>query len=101
MNGFSHDPRLETLVRLAGFLAERGVAEVVLITGGAERLLRTRETDLPGEMLGALTQAAGPGVTVRAGSLGLEIVLRAGDSHLSWSCADPRLTLELARALAV
>ncbi|MBY0113189.1 MAG: hypothetical protein K2Y21_10220 [Phycisphaerales bacterium] len=100
-----HQPLPDMLVRLAGFLAERGVPEIVLITGGEERSVRTRETDLPGELMSELTRqrasAAAQGVTLRAASLGLEIVLRAGDSHLSWSCADPRLTVELARALAV
>lgn len=97
MSDSSHDPRHDTLVRLAGFLAERGVAEIVLITRNEERLLRTRETDLPDE----LARAAEQGVTLRAVSLGLEIVIRAGDSRLSWSCADPGLTVELARALAL
>lgn len=97
MSDSPNDPRQDTLVRLAGFLAERGVPEIVLTTRGEERLLRTRETDLPGE----LARAAAEGVAVRAESLGLEIVLRAGDSPLSWTCTDPRLTVELARALAL
>jgi hypothetical protein len=96
MSDSSHDPRPDALVRLAGFLAERGVAEIVLATRGEERLLRTRETDLPGE----LARAVDHGVAVRVASLGLEIVIRAGDSHLRWSCSDPRLTVELARSLA-
>lgn len=81
--------------RLAGFLSERGVQELVLTVRGNARVLRSRGCDLPGE----LARAAADGFTLTAEALQLEMVLRPGQSGMSWTCPDPRVTLDLAHAL--
>ena len=57
----------ERLTNLAGALAERGVAELTIVSGGERRTLRARETDLPGELRAALALA--PAVELQAGKL--------------------------------
>lgn len=81
--------------RLAGFFSERGVQHLVLTAEGHTRALQARGCDLPGE----LARAASDGFTLAAPGLQLEIVLRAGALQMSWTCPDPKLTLDLARAL--
>lgn len=84
-----------TFERLAGFFSERGVQHLVLTVGGNTRALQARGCDLPGE----LARAAATGFTLTAAALQLEIVLRPGASQMSWTCPDPKVTLDLARAL--
>jgi hypothetical protein len=75
----------EQATRLAGALAELGVTEVVLITASGERVLRARETDLPGE----IAQAAAEGALLKCPSLGLVVTLSLAGVLWSTDDADP------------
>ncbi|HEX8878171.1 MAG TPA: hypothetical protein VF777_15605 [Phycisphaerales bacterium] len=95
MSGSGETVSRQTFERLAGFLSERSVQDLVLAVRGHAHVLRARGCDLPGE----LALAAADGFVLTATALQLEIVLRPGQSSMSWTCPDPRVTLDLARAL--
>jgi len=57
-NGFQGDfvsgSMFDRFVRVAGFLAEHGVANVTLVHSGQRQVLCARATDLPGQLKSAL-----------------------------------------------
>ena len=83
-------------VQLAGFLAERGVHELIVSSGEGSQVLRSRHTDLPG----TLQAAAAHGATVSIPRLNLEIAIDAKTHALRWTCPDAALTVAIAKALA-
>lgn len=78
--------------RLAGMLAEAGVGAVEVEEGsGARRVLRSRETDLPGEVR-RLAGRGGGGV-IRAEGLGVEF--EVGARGVRWRARDRAAVMRL------
>jgi hypothetical protein len=84
--------KFEQAVRVAGALAECGAREVVLTEHGRDRRLATRETDLPGVLMGAEA-----GSVLEAPTCGIHIEIQ--EAGLRWSVADAQLARTFADAI--
>jgi hypothetical protein len=83
----------EQAVAVAGALAELGVREVVIVSGGECRVATARETDLPGFLEGAAA-----GSSVECAELG--VVIHVTAAGLSWDEVDSSRAAAFRRALS-
>jgi hypothetical protein len=84
------------LIRLAGFLAEQSVQVLQITTGGVERTLAARSTDLPSELEALFAQ----GGSLTAPSLDLVIRCEPQATNIAWQSSDQAVTMQVAKALA-
>lgn len=77
--------------RLAGLLAEAGVASVEVRDAQGSRTVRARETDLPGIVA---SMAGGGGGTLRLDGVA-GIVFEIGAQGVRWSATDERALMRL------
>ncbi len=89
---------IERATRVAGCVAELGVPRLLLQTQVEESWLEARATNLPAEIIRAVSGLEGA-ETFEISAPSIRAIFRFGAHDASWTCSDAHAALELRRRL--